>query len=206
MGLGNVSGPLSKAPCFLSASSRRIQPHHAFSSIPRLLPSGFLQLQQVAGLRTIQGRPKARPRLPYAVYALPKKPIPKRVYPLKVTRSWKPVKEATSQIENPLERSWVDVPRGQESTEELEKVLAWLANNHPASLEIPDILRELVEKRGLQPSSTHYEALILSNCDPEHGSVKNVEVMLKEIEQAGIAMNASLYGAVLKVSHTLRTF
>ena len=203
LGLEAISLHLRRGAIFQAASSRTTCARHGPNGPSRLLPSVFPHLQQVAGLRT-KSRPKAQPRLPYAKYVLPKKPTPQRVYPLKLKHSSKLAKDTDSDSGNANEWTWIDVSRSQSSTEELERELEWLANNNPSSPEIHDMFDELVEKRGSQPTTMHYEALILSNCNPQQGSVEKVEAILDELGKANIPVSASLYGAVLKVSGTLR--
>jgi hypothetical protein len=88
----------------------------------------------------------------------------------------------------------------KDSIEELERELMWLANNNPASPAIHDILTELLEERGVALTSTHYEASVLSNCDPRMGSIERVQEILQEMKVAGVVIGGSVYAAVLKVS------
>jgi hypothetical protein len=82
----------------------------------------------------------------------------------------------------------------------LEKELVWIAKNNPSPLEIQEILSILIDERQSQPTASHYEALILGNCDPEHGSIASVEIILEEMRDEGITIGASIYAAILKVS------
>jgi hypothetical protein len=100
---------------------------------------------------------------------------------------------------SPFSNQLVDGSGHKANTEELEKELAWLAGNYPSSPEMRDIFDALVE-RGIKPAGAHYEALILSNCDPQHGSVANVQAVLDEMRQTGVTLSGSTYGAVLKVT------
>ena len=57
----------------------------------------------------------------------------------------------------------------------------------------------LVHERGEQPDIRHYYALIIANTDPALGSVEDVEGLLQEMEHCEMALDASMYHAVLKV-------
>ena len=94
---------------------------------------------------------------------------------------------------------YIPAPRSEESTEILERELQWYAKKAPSLPTIREILYILIEKRGVQPTAEHYEALILGNCDPEHGSVDKVEKILQEMKDEGITISAPIYNAILKV-------
>jgi len=64
-------------------------------------------------------------------------------------------------------------------------------------------INQLVEHRGEEPALMHYEALILANCDVEHGSAAEVERLLDELEKSGLNADQSVYEAALKVRRTL---
>jgi len=91
------------------------------------------------------------------------------------------------------------IPRTQAHTEDLEKELHWRAHHQPYPEAIHNILQVLVEDRLIKPKTLYYEALILSNCDAEHGSVDNVREILEQMEQEDLPMGAVIYLAVLKV-------
>ena len=71
---------------------------------------------------------------------------------------------------------------------------------NPSLPKIYEILDILIEKEKEQPKSLHYEAVILGNSDPEHGSIENVEQILEAMKHEGIAIGAPIYNAVLRVS------
>ena len=95
------------------------------------------------------------------------------------------------------------LPRSEESTENLERELMWVAHKAPALSTIQEILSILIGKREVQPTPLHYEALILGNCDPEHGSVDHVQKILREMKNESITLGAPIYNAVLKVRTVL---
>ncbi|RMZ82520.1 hypothetical protein DV737_g1957, partial [Chaetothyriales sp. CBS 132003] len=91
------------------------------------------------------------------------------------------------------------ISKSQKTVEELEKELFWLANNNPTSKHIDDIFNELTTARGVTPTSAHYEALVLRNCDPSHGSVDRIKDVLAAMRIKGVAITASVYQAALMV-------
>lgn len=95
------------------------------------------------------------------------------------------------------------LPRNEESTENLERELMWVAHKAPALSTIQEILCILIGKRGVQPTPLHYEALTLGNCDPELGSVEYVQKILREMKNENITLGAPIYNAVLKVRTVL---
>lgn len=90
-------------------------------------------------------------------------------------------------------------PRSEATVEELDRELAWTMENYPSITRIEEMLSILIFERQCHPNPWHYEALILGNCDPEHGSVANVQNVLEEMKEAQIAIGATIYNAVLKV-------
>ncbi len=94
-------------------------------------------------------------------------------------------------------------PRNDETTENLERELMWVAQKAPSLSTIRDILSILIGQREVRPTPLHYEALILGNCDPEHGSVDSVAKTLREMKDEGITIGASIYNAVLSVCRIL---
>ncbi len=85
------------------------------------------------------------------------------------------------------------------STELLEAELRWVARNAPAPRAVGNILRILIQERGIKPTPSHYEALILGQCHPEFGSVENVKITLQGLEQEGIPLEAPILFAALTV-------
>jgi hypothetical protein len=60
----------------------------------------------------------------------------------------------------------------------------------------------LTVHRSVKPTVSHYEALILSNCDAELGSINTIKAVLQEMEREQLAIGTSIYEAVLKVDFT----
>ncbi|KAJ9614618.1 hypothetical protein H2200_002755 [Cladophialophora chaetospira] len=85
------------------------------------------------------------------------------------------------------------------STEILEAELRWVARNAPAPRAIRNILRILIEERGIKPTPSHCEALILGQCHPEFGSIENVKRILEAMEEEGIPLEAPILLAALTV-------
>ncbi len=81
----------------------------------------------------------------------------------------------------------------------LEKDLSTIAHNTPSVRKIQRALKILVSSRSVKPTTSHYEAAVLANCDPQLGSVKAVESILEEMERENIAIGLSVYVAALKV-------
>ena len=93
----------------------------------------------------------------------------------------------------------VPQPWRQTPIHELERELKWRAHEKPSLPMIKEILTILIKHRHRRPNATYYEALILGNCDPEHGSLASVDDVLDEIDAEGVPISASVYHAILKV-------
>lgn len=85
-------------------------------------------------------------------------------------------------------------------TKELEKRLRQIAHHSPSVRSVSNLLRVLTVHRSIKPTASHYEALILSNCDAELGSISAVKAVLQEMEREHLAIGPSIYEAVLKVA------
>ena len=88
---------------------------------------------------------------------------------------------------------------GQATTEDLEKKLRHHAHHEHSVDKVQYILQELVSTRHVQPQGRHYEALILSNCEPQQGSVTSLRRALEEMEREKIGIDHLMLSAVLKV-------
>ncbi|KAL8762124.1 MAG: hypothetical protein Q9184_001840, partial [Pyrenodesmia sp. 2 TL-2023] len=64
---------------------------------------------------------------------------------------------------------------------------------------LQEILRVLIHDRGEKPSRRHYQALLLVNTSPQHGSAAEMVRVLLQMEEAGITLDSAAYHAVLKV-------
>jgi hypothetical protein len=84
-------------------------------------------------------------------------------------------------------------------TKELEEYLQHVAHTSPSVKRVHALLRELIVRRSVKPTVSHYEALILSNCDAERGSAPAVKAVLQEMERENIAIGTAIFEAVLKV-------
>lgn len=84
-------------------------------------------------------------------------------------------------------------------TKELEEYLQHVAHTSPSVTRVHALLRELVVRRAVKPTVSHYEALILSNCDAGRGSIQAVKAVLQEMERENIATGTAIFEAVLKV-------
>jgi hypothetical protein len=84
-------------------------------------------------------------------------------------------------------------------TKELERRLQQIAHHTPSVRSVSNLLRVLTVHRSVKPTASHYEALILSNCDAELGSISAVKAVLQEMEREHLAIGTSIYEAVLKV-------
>ena len=61
------------------------------------------------------------------------------------------------------------------------------------------VVKELVVDHGEDPNLKIYEALILANTSPVHGSIVEVQRILDEMQEERIPPDSSIYHAVLKV-------
>jgi hypothetical protein len=64
---------------------------------------------------------------------------------------------------------------------------------------IQNILSLLINRDKVNPGTSYYEALILSNCHPELGSVENVKSILEEMGREEIPIAPSISFAIIKV-------
>ena len=84
--------------------------------------------------------------------------------------------------------------------EHLEKEMELIVQHSPSVRYIYSVLQEMVVARSIKPTASHYEKLILSQCQPGQGSIEPVKAALEEMEKEHIAIGSSIYMAVLKVS------
>jgi hypothetical protein len=91
------------------------------------------------------------------------------------------------------------LPRYALSADILERELRYIAQVHPHPVAVQNILSILIERDHVKPRSSHYEAVILSQCHPELGSVDNVKATLQEMEREGMPFDPAILFAVLKV-------
>lgn len=84
------------------------------------------------------------------------------------------------------------------STASLEQELLYRVTHTAPSKTTINLLEHLLVDRGNAPNALHYEALILNNADPEHGSADNIRTIMTEMEEAGISFNINVYTAVFK--------
>ena len=99
----------------------------------------------------------------------------------------------------------IPLPRNDETTEPLERELMWVAYQASSLSTIQEILFILIGKRELRPTPLHYEALILGNCDPDHGSFENIPNILREMEEDNVTIGAPIYNAALRVRIVIPT-
>ena len=85
------------------------------------------------------------------------------------------------------------------STEALQAELRWIVQTSVTPKSVENILKILVEQRKLRPTLDHYEALILSQCFPEYGSIESVKTILQEMEREDVPCGQSVLLAVLTV-------
>ncbi|KAI4286070.1 MAG: hypothetical protein L6R38_000187 [Xanthoria sp. 2 TBL-2021] len=64
---------------------------------------------------------------------------------------------------------------------------------------IREVLRILIRERGVQPDRRHYQALLLANANPQHGSPVEVTRIIEEMEDSAITLDSAAYHAILKV-------
>ena len=68
-----------------------------------------------------------------------------------------------------------------------------------AYAQIQECVRILVKERGEKPNLRLYDALLLANTDPEHGSPQEVAELLEEMANDGLNPDSATYHAVLRV-------
>lgn len=97
-----------------------------------------------------------------------------------------------------------DIPKHatEKSNDSLETLLQTEMAKKPNITSATNILRLLIEDRGVKPSARHYKALILANSDALHGSPEFVRRLLEEMEEQGIAADSGTLHAALQVHRT----
>lgn len=89
---------------------------------------------------------------------------------------------------------WYGELNEEELYEELRRTST--AGDYPR---LREILRILIEDRGEKPNRRHYQASLLVNVSPQHGSAADIARILLEMEEAGITLDSAAYHAALKV-------
>jgi hypothetical protein len=94
-----------------------------------------------------------------------------------------------------------NVPKhaAEKSNDSLETLLQTEMARKPNITSATNILRLLIQDRGVKPSARHYKALILANSDALHGSPEFVRSLLEEMEEQGIAADSGTLHAALQV-------
>ncbi|KAL9004319.1 MAG: hypothetical protein Q9188_002861 [Gyalolechia gomerana] len=74
---------------------------------------------------------------------------------------------------------------------------------------IREVLKIMIQDRGEKPNRRHFQALLLANISPEHGSAAEVVRILQEMEDESIMLDSALYHAILRAlaihpNHLLR--
>ncbi|KAL8819875.1 MAG: hypothetical protein Q9223_001794 [Gallowayella weberi] len=64
---------------------------------------------------------------------------------------------------------------------------------------IREVLRVLIQERGVKPDRKHYQALLLANINAQHGSPVEVARILEDMEDEGIVLDSAAYHAIIKV-------
>ncbi|PWY71634.1 pentatricopeptide repeat protein [Aspergillus heteromorphus CBS 117.55] len=85
------------------------------------------------------------------------------------------------------------------STSRLEHMLQERVTKNPSIPGAMQILRYLIQVRGVNPETRHYRCLILAHSDPNYGSPQVVLDLLKEMEGNGIPADSATLHAVLQV-------
>ncbi|CEJ53796.1 hypothetical protein PMG11_00137 [Penicillium brasilianum] len=93
-----------------------------------------------------------------------------------------------------------NVPKhaAEKSNDSLETLLQTEMARKPNITSATNILRLLIQDRGVKPSARHYKALILANSDALHGSPEFVRSLLEEMEKQGIAADSGTLHAALQ--------
>lgn len=61
------------------------------------------------------------------------------------------------------------------------------------------ILKELLQRHRVTPTTRHYKAYLLANIDRQYGSAKNVQSLLQEMAEQGITADSATLHAALEV-------
>lgn len=61
------------------------------------------------------------------------------------------------------------------------------------------ILKELLQRHRVTPTTRHYKAYLLTNIDRQHGSAENVRSLLREMAKQGITADSATLHAALEV-------
>lgn len=64
------------------------------------------------------------------------------------------------------------------------------------------ILKELLQRHRVTPTTRHYKAYLLTNIDRQHGSARNVRSLLGEMAKQGITADSATLHAALEVCPT----
>jgi hypothetical protein len=82
----------------------------------------------------------------------------------------------------------------------LEDLLEQLSSQRRTfSFQIIDVLRVLLQKHRISPTTRHYRAYILGNIDLRCGSPGNIRSLLQEMEREGITADSATLHAALEV-------
>ena len=86
------------------------------------------------------------------------------------------------------------------SAKQLEEKLHDVALHLPGINSVYPYLETLIKKWHVKPRASHYEALILANCQGEFGALQTVQHVLEEMERENIEIGASVYAVTFQVS------
>jgi hypothetical protein len=84
-------------------------------------------------------------------------------------------------------------------TPELERELFWVAHHEPDLPAVEALLVYLIVQRQLQPTAVHYEAAVVANCDPMHGSAEYAQTLAENARASGLQAASLLDTALLQV-------
>lgn len=86
------------------------------------------------------------------------------------------------------------------SVGELETLLEQTTSRGQIDIfEIVAILKQLLQRHRITPTTRHYKAYLLTNIDRQHGSAKNVASLLQEMAKQGITADSATLHAALEV-------
>lgn len=90
------------------------------------------------------------------------------------------------------------LPYSATTTAILEQELLYRATRIAPSRKTLKLIEHLILDRNVAPNAAHYEALILTNADPQNGSADNIRWIMTEMDDTKIPFNVNLYTAILK--------
>lgn len=81
----------------------------------------------------------------------------------------------------------------------VERFLEDAVKNKLSYISVVRLVKELVETRGVKPTTRHYTQLLYANSDPRNGNPYQVRRLLEEMEENDILADSATFHAALRV-------